>query len=174
MGAGATTAIIAAQAAMAAASSYSAKKAGNVQATVSKAEATLTHAQQEFELSRKAAVETEEYRRNLATAVASASSRGGAGMARQFGGQYAASYSQDIEAINRAYKINDVQKLNKEAQANAIAASTSQQALLGFGQSILGASAWGYEQGLFGKTTREVSPTSNVAGTVSGKFDPLG
>lgn len=95
-------------------------------------------------------------------------------MARQFGGQYAASYSQDIEAINRAYKINDVQKLNKEAQANAIAASTSQQALLGFGQSILGASAWGYEQGLFGKTTREVSPTSNVAGTVSGKFDPLG
>src|SRR5271169_5095897 len=97
---GAPVAIVAAQAAMAAASAYGQHRAGQAQERVSKAEATLEHGQQDFELARKAAIESENYRRSLATAVSSASARGVS--ARQIGSQYEASFSQDLQAIERA------------------------------------------------------------------------
>lgn len=171
---GASTAIIAAQATMAAASAYGQKKAGAAQENISKAESTLTHAQQEFEIARKAAVEAETYRRDLATSVATASARGGAGMARQFGSQAQSSYARDVEAINRAYNINDIQKQNKEAQAAALKSTTTMGAVTGLAKDILGASAWGYNAGVFGNKTLPVAPDSNLAGTQSGKFTPLG
>lgn len=192
---GATTALIAAQATMAAASAVGQHRAGAAQAETSRAEATITHAQQEFELARKAAVESEEYRRNLASTIASASGRGGASLARQFGGQAQASFGRDIEAINRAYRINDIQKQNKLAQAAALKSSTTLGAITGLGKDILGTAAVSIAtpkaavpfaapsvaSGLGSVPTlptftpnNPYAPTNNYAGTQSGKWNPLG
>lgn len=193
---GVTGALIAAQATMAAASAYSQHQAAGAQAETSRAEATITHAQQEFEIARKAAVESEEYRRNLATTVATASARGGAGLARQFGGQAQSSFARDIEALNRAYKINDIQKQNKLAQAAALKSSSTFGAITGLAKDVLGAAAI---SGLGAKIPGTKSPIvpsatglgtipslpkfkpnvgfapdANYAGTKSGLFDPLG
>jgi len=175
---GASAAIIAAQATMSAASAYGQSKAGAAQESMSKAESTITHATQEHEIARQAAIEAEAYRRDLATTVASASARGGAGMARQFGGQAASAYARDTEAIDRAYRSNDIQKQNKDAQAKMMKATTTQSAIFGLGKDILGAGAVQAVGGgksfsdLWGQTTK--APTSNIAGTQSGKFNPLG
>lgn len=196
--------IVAAQATMAAASAFAQSKAGATQAKITKAEANISHAQQEFELARTAAIESEAFRRDLASTVASASGRGGAGVARQFGGQAMSSYSRDIEAINRAYKINDIQKQNKYAQAEALKASTSINSIVDLGKNLLGAGSSYYGQ-LPKSTTSAPSvttapsvptvtsleltgvdsykkyapnnpyaPTSNISGTQSGKWNPLG
>jgi len=197
-------AVVAAQATMAAASAYNQHKAAGAQAETSRAEATITHAQQEHELARTAAAQSEEFRRGLASTLASASARGGAGMARQFGGQAIASYSEDMEAIKRAYTINDIQKQNKLAQAAALKSSTSIGALVGLGKDVIGAGTSVYNQkkleDLLGKTAKgglptpknavapvssvadiakfkpntPYAPTSNYAGTQSGKWNPLG
>lgn len=135
---GASTAIIAAQATMAAASAVGQVKAGNSQQYISKAEATIDHAQNEFKLARTAATQSEEFRRNLASTVTLASARGGAGMARQFGSQAIGSFNQDIEAIKRAYLINDIQKQNKLAQAASNRSTSRLGAIAGFGTTVFG------------------------------------
>lgn len=208
---GVAGAIVGAQATLSAASAYGQSKAGGIQSDVTKAEATISHAQQEYELARTAAIESEAFRRDLASTVASASGRGGAGMARQFGTQAFNTYSRDIEAINRAYKINDIQKQNKYAQANALKASTQINSIVDLGKNILAGGASAYNTSVLekalGKTTtpqapaiptasgvadvssfapsgvdafkkysanNPYAPTSEIAGTKSGKWDPLG
>ena len=173
---GASAAIIGAQATMAAASAYGEHKAGKTQATISKTEAKIEHAKTEHELSRTAAVQSEEFRRNLASTVASASGRGGAGMVRQFGSQAFASYSEDMKAIERAYKLNDIRKQNAYAQANALKGSTTLRALTGFGKSVVGA---GSQQAIYNKIAKSgnaprFAPASDIGGTDSGKWDPIG
>ena len=140
---GAAAVVIGAQATMAAVSAVGQHKAAGAQANVSKAGATLQHAQQEFELSKQAAIASEEFRRNVATSTALAGYRGVSG--RQVAGESFSAYARDIEAINRGYSINDIQKQNQLASIKATKSTGQFGAVMSFGQSVLApatAGAW--------------------------------
>jgi hypothetical protein len=96
-------------------------------------------------------------------------------MARQFGSQAFASYEQDMSAIKRAYNLNDIQKKNAIAQANALKASTQLNGLIGLGKSVVGAGSQAAIFKQLSKTgTGVYAPAGDPAGTDSGKWDPLG
>lgn len=147
---GAAAAVIGAQATMAAASAYGQSKAASNQFMVDEATIGLEKAQGEYEIARTAAMESENFRRNLASQVSLASYRGGAGVARQFAGQSFATFSKDLAAVERAYSMNDVRALNKTAQAQANKYTTGIGAITGFASSIIQPASSAALSNLFG------------------------
>ncbi len=133
---GAPAAVIGAQATMSAVSAMGQRSAAKSQYITDKATVSLDTAQKQFQVAKTAATEAEQFRRNLAKQTALSAYRGTSG-ARQFGGQSFATFSRDLQAIDRANNILDVRSQNAMTQAKATRGASTLSAYTGFGQSIL-------------------------------------
>jgi hypothetical protein len=160
MGAPAAVAIAfaAASTAVAGASYISQRRAADAQFTLDESAIELSREHARLQAAEQSAIHASGFRKALASQVALASLRGGAGsVTRQFTSESYSNFFKDQEAIKRGVRLSDLQSLYALSQASANKSATKIKGLTQFAGTTI--NAWN---------------TSAITGAMAGAMTPKG
>lgn len=111
---------------------------GRLQQKMDLAAIDLNQEQARLQAAEASAQNAMSFRKALASQVALASLRGGAGsVVRQFGGESYSNFLQDQESIKRGSRLTDIRAQQQRAQASGNRATNDLKALTDFAQTAL-------------------------------------
>lgn len=141
--------MIAAAAIMAAAAGYSyyqQNQSNKTQYLLEQSSLELEKEQYRLQSQEKALSVASNFRQSLASQLALASQRGGAGsVARQFAGGALSALNKDLQAVQQGVSLNDLRTTQMLAQSRAGYAGRGAQNLASFGMNIGSAIGMGYQ-----------------------------
>lgn len=144
-------AFAAAATAVAGATYITGQKAARNQYKIDEAGIELQREQSRLQAAEAGAQHATGFRKALASQVALASMRGGAGsVLRQFGSDSYSNFIKDQEAIKRGVRLADIQAVHNSAQAHANKYSSNVKGLTQFASTSLNAAYSAYSMGGFG------------------------
>lgn len=138
-----------------------AQKAARNQFTVDSAAAELQREQGRLQGAEAGLQHATQFRKALASQVALASLRGGAGsVARQFTTESYGNFLKDQEAIKRGVRLSDIQAMHNSAQAYGNKYARGAQNLTQFASTAINSAYSAYTFGGFGAKAPTTTPTT--------------
>lgn len=143
------------------------KRAADTQGILDEAAIDLQREQSRMQAAEAATIHATSFRKAMASQVALASLRGGAGsVARQFGASSYSNFLQDQEAIKRGVRLSDIQALHSLSQSKANKSASNMRALGAFAKTSL--DAWNFSSfsggGDAATTTKAATQTAAAQG----------